>query len=301
MGLFYGHNQSSSIIGELSLVGTVNVTGAVNYATENYYVVAYETTIYLYPINADGTCGTLLDTYTGGTYNFNDIYVDDNYIYGVKDRDGLYVLSYDSGGNITLVDSDDRGGYYMSISYTGSYFIIGTTVELITYTIDGSGVITFITNNSTYTYQKKLLYDGAYLYGLASTSIPGIRTFNIDVSGNITLIDTINNYGANYRDIEVINNYIIAAAFSNGIGLYNVDGSGNISLIDNLNVLNTNSVCAVGEYPLTAGGTANISLLQIISDELIQLDTLSYVGDLCSNSKYIYQMTATNTTIFKII
>lgn len=239
---------------------------------------------------------TQVDTYSSGTSFWYNIYDDGSYLHVACGGDGLRSFSIDGSGNITLADNIDSGGNYFAVWGDGTYVYAATDFGgLRSYSVDGSGNYTLIdTENidasyvgvytdSNFIYTANEIYgirshsqssgvitsidvidngtcsyiygDGTYLYGGHGD---GIRSYSVDGSGNLTLVDT----DTTVTDCRFANKsgsvmYVPSGAGVTTLGRYTVDGSGNITYSDSLNETSDGYGCyidSVNDVVYVAGG-----------------------------------------------
>ena len=160
-----------------------------------------------------------------------------------NDNGALYTYSIDSSGNLTLIDSDEvydsagGTGYGSSVWGDGDFIYLANGVNgLRTYSVDNSGLLTYMATVIPDGEVRKVWGDGNFIY-VACGPTPylglndgGLHTYSVDSSGNLTHIDYDNRDGA--QGLWGDGNFIYLANGYDGLLTYSVDSSGNLTHLD---------------------------------------------------------------------
>lgn len=313
MGLFYGHNQSGGLLGELNFI-VANTTGFSYdvWADENYiYAAGQAAGMYAYSFN--GTAFTEIDTDDqGGSYLC--VWSDGSYIYtgGSSSSGSRIVRAYSfNGTTLTHITSIDLGGSDTINRMHGD----GTYI----YAIRDAGMYALSFNGSSFTNEGNIALtgtlgqdvktDGTYIY---RTRPDKLEAFSFS-GGTFTLEGTKTYSTYNAYSLDISGSYIYAGAIDsttgklysytfNGTTFTDVDNVDTATLTGALNPLGTH---VKDNYVLTCHQSDGLTLSQTSSGNLTLKDTDDPGTYICrriwANTNYVFVGTSTRLLAYEII
>lgn len=198
------------------------------------------------------------------------VWGDDRFVY-VGKQDGLDSYSVDSGGGMSLLDSDSTVTNIGDLWRDGDFLYVSANDGLHTFSVDSSGNLTDLDtwtssygNPSGFDTPGAIWGDGNFIYVCFAYS--GLHTFSADGSGKLTHIGNYDAYDAfplsgwdwarGARDVWGDGNFIYCVFNKEGIKSFSVDGSGNLTPKSALPYINVVAGSALAEaYTIWSDGT----------------------------------------------
>lgn len=274
--------------GELVLHGVLDVDDDYHttvWADGNFVYVTVGNEIRVFSIDAEGEF-TLVSSFTKGSINFRYVWGGQGRIFatssGLAVDAGFHCFSVSGAGVLTELDKYGTGGFWNGIWADNDFIYVGydyggagNTGRLRSFSIDGSGQITYIdevaTSGDEVTY---VAGDGRFIYSCGGYE--GISTYSRDGSGNLTFHDRHLQAGNFYRGCWAAAGYVFVqgAEGSAGIISYAVDGSGNLTLVDSLSsIFGHYGLWHDGSFLYSAGTTDGLETLSVDgAGQLTRLD-----------------------------
>jgi hypothetical protein len=204
--------------------------------------------------------------------NVTGIWADDSFVFAACSLDGLRTYSVDGAGVFTALDAHNQtpGESYNAVWSDGNYIYVGSSGDLLSYSVDGAGNLTYRHSVSAlFTGYNDVCGDGTYIFstnmgttaGLRSHSVAdgvltylsnvvagaglsmhfdgtfifvatatGLRSFSINSGTGATTLEDTDDQGGIYREVWGDGEFIYAQT-DEGIISHSVDGSGNITFI----------------------------------------------------------------------
>jgi len=104
--------------------------------------------------------------------------------------DGVFSVSYDAAGALSLVDSDDQGGSATDVCFCNNYlYVANDTTGIEIYSTDSGGNLTWETNDTTDNDVSDIDSDGDFIYSVDSDS-DVVRMYNAYDGANFSLVST---------------------------------------------------------------------------------------------------------------
>lgn len=148
-------------------------------------------------------------------------------------------IDFDIDTSMIILDFDDQGYNYWGV-FADSNFVYAACVGdgLLTYSVDGSGILTLIDEDDQGGLYWDVWGDGNFVYAVCGDD--GLRSYSVDGGGNLTYIDVDLQIGhsndpgyvADYLKVWGDGNFIYIGNSYNGLASYSVDGAGILTFID---------------------------------------------------------------------
>jgi hypothetical protein len=232
---------------------------------------------------------TLIDHDDSGYDNMWSVIYEGNYIIALDQGAGLFTYLVDGDGNMTgPVDNFDQEGYSWSRGlYSDGTFVYAGSDEfdsvnhLISFSIS-EGSITYLNNAEISEDDYPDAITGLNGYIIAACLGSGLRSYSVNGSGELTLVDTV---GTVVFDVKTVNNIIVATNAtgpgSQGVCTYTINGSGELSLVDSLS-------SSISSWPILGYAVTDSStFIFYAGDEGIDI----YKMDVSGNLTYVGQDT----------
>jgi hypothetical protein len=204
--------------------------------------------------------------------NPKGIWANDSFVFAACSLDGLRTYSVDGAGVFTALDAHNQtpGESYNAVWSDGNYIYVGSSGDLLSYSVDGAGNLTYRHSVSAlFTGYNDVCGDGTYIFstnmgttaGLRSHSVAdgvltylsnvvagaglsmhfdgtfifvatatGLRSFSINSGTGATTLEDTDDQGGIYREVWGDGEFIYAQT-DEGIISYSVDGGGNLTFI----------------------------------------------------------------------
>lgn len=151
---------------------------------------------------------------------------------------GVAAFAISPLGAITYTDNEvsNLNDPY-GVVWTGSYFVVADDLNGVrSYSVNGSGIISFVNSASCLGHPRRIHWDGNYIYVAArdnGSAYAGLYVYAIDGAGALTQVDFDNYFdpffGPDFIDVYSDGSRVYVLAETQSLGIYDVDGAGQLT------------------------------------------------------------------------